>query len=1342
MLKAIKYTFRGGNGDVTKSKHPLEFYYDAQHIKLLATDAQSTGSITNEKGNERVITLPSFSVSNNQIIYGDKKLLFSNTSDLQDQLDSSTMPTSTNSQIIIGHSITRDSIIFFSTDDEGTDAIWELEGVLNKNYDLKLLYIRNMNFSSDHLIQGLFNYENENIQKIYWVDGVNQIRFMNIKQDDLIDVPLNTLNFVGNVKLSQPRVETISSGGDHTAGMVQYAHNLYRLNSSQTKLSPLSEIIPLTNGGTLGGGDVNEKVSTTPVVTIDNLDLQYTHIIVYAIRYTSLDQTPSVEIIEEREIGGQSSISIYDDGSNIGTISLEALLFLGSDPIVPQHIASKDNVLFPVNIKEQNFDIPEELDVRAYSFNLAKKCLLYDNVVPNTTNPYIILDQYTDYNVDSTYDAINLDYDNYKYQSNGYTIGGEGKYIKYRINQKYLSDEENYRLFKDREVYRIGIQFYNKLGQVSLPKWIADFRAPSGNLQGVYNTLEVSFKTSFITFINNYSFESDNDKPVGYKIIRAKRNQSDRTILSQGPLTPMMFQVKGEQAQAYTQFKNKTAREPFQDTNLKIPSYLTRNFEKLPVTDNDDNNGVLSRTTHLFWLNDDGPLLGEGGEIYNATRADQKVAQSFTHSKMMQLHSPEVMFDMVTSFPADTDLYPIGVMDNVENGVYAKEVFVETKLTNNEGNTLGGLNPWRIDESQYTNDDKFKLVFDTPEGGNINNNHRFIGPAGAGGSGAMNFYQYYRQYKGLYANSGSTYYPIYGTPEINDRGASSRFYNNDPRYNYANSLQSFLGDGEDDCDACDPIASINSYGSKNVMIVLGDSGDSTNDRNSIENIYGGTGITHTKGVLISEIRRSEDFLYFGNIYGGNSYEEKKRTSYIEIGEYTDIDTLSVQIDNPGDTYVQPFKFLRIGKTDTEIYDKTQLQISEIVEVTLETSIDLKNRYDISNSSWDSRFQPRESEFHGYNTVYSQQPTLIQNSDVDFTFQKVDNFDTRVQATKTKIPNEIIDSWTDILINEVQDLDGKYGPINSVVNFKDEIFTFQDEGVAKLFINPRVQVQGSDGLAIELGKGSLLYDYKYLTTKSGCINKWGTVSSRDGIYYYDALNKGLYKYPSNLALPLSDQKGYHVYFNDNFDYDMLKVDNPVKASGVSMGYDSFNHDIYLSLLQGDKSFTRVFNEAKQEFVDLKTYKPAWYIPKGDTLYITDPTNKMLYEQYKGEYNVFFEESHPSYVILQVNPSVDMDSIFHNIFYRSEIYLDDIDQPDKTLTHIDAYNEYQKTGRILLTVGRNGNIRRKFRQWRADIPREAGTRNKLRNPWIYLKLELANDENYQMILHDISVLYTNY
>ena len=92
------------------------------------------------------------------------------------------------------------------------------------------------------------------------------------------------------------------------------------------------------------------------------------------------------------------------------------------------------------------------------------------------------------------------------------------------------------------------------------------------------------------------------------------------------------------------------------------------------------------------------------------------------------------------------------------------------------------------------------------------------------------------------------------------------------------------------------------------------------------------------------------------------------------------------------------------------------------------------------------------------------------------------------------------------------------------------------------------------------------------------------------------------------------------------------------------------------------------------------------------------------------------------------------------YKSEVYFNDIDQPDKTLTGVRLYNEDQDSGLIPLIVGRNSNLRRKFRDWNAILPRNKGSRERIRNPWVKLLLQFDNTSNYKLILHDVIISYS--
>lgn len=1329
--KNVKYSFQGMNQDVSPGKHPVEFFYEANNIRFLTTSEAITGGIAFEKGNSLKISLPDITINTatNKInLSNGASISYKRGSEIDAQITKNLLQLTSGQQVITGHAATRNSIILFSTDNAGMDVIWEVN---MSTYDIKLLYIRNLGLSTANLIQCVYNFENENIQKVYWVDGVNQIRFLNIKhsiatgyQEELINLDSNTINFVGNFKISQPVVRDIVSGGNHTAGMIQYAYNLYRLNSSQTKLSPMTPLVPLTKGASSGGGDVNEIVGSTPIVEIKNLDPEYTHIRVYAIKYTSYNQVPSISLIEDQEISTSRTVNVFDDGNIISEMSLEQLLFLGSDPIIPQHIQSKDNILFSANIKEKNFDI--KIDSRAYSFNsdptpVAK---VFNNIkaAANGVISGARLDvNTTTYSVPEKHDSINLNYETFKYQSDGATLGAEGKYIKLEVVQdQSLVNPENYKVYKDNEVYRFGISFYNGLGQTSLPKWMVDYRMPEGNLEGKYNTVKITLKPEFYTWLNTSSnFASQDDVPVGYKILRANRTLNDRTIIAQGFLNGMMSNIQSKTG-GTTDIPLTEALRLEAELGDKLPS-LQRVYG--------DHHRQMRPMEHFKPLSNSG-REGDTNEVTATVGGDGSLANTYQFNSIMQMFSPDVLFSNVTTYEG-LRLKVKGAMKNKSDNFWGQERKLVTKEIIGDGKTYGSLSP------RGTNDQ-----VDTVGTADYFTDKGLFGPSG--NDETMDFYQFYRDFTGGYIKSPSKVERnVFGKPQVTVTGQGGEYYNGKADYKFYNTLQPLLTDNVDvkpsgkKRDEHPGITSVNSWGIKCLTLVLGGNDVKLRDRIKLEDLYKSTGITDTNVMLVGELIKNDSQVYLGGIYGGNSFEDKKRTKYIEIGLYNNITANESIIKSGGDTFVQNFRFTKIVKTDTEVYSNVSMQVTEIVEGLIETDVDLKNRNDISIQAWDSRFQPKYDEFQKYNRVYSQEPTLVQESDLDFNFRAVKNFDTRIMASKIKIPGEYIDSWTDLLVNEMIDLNGTHGRINSLVSFKDNLFAFQDNAFAMIGINPRVQVQGGDGLAIELGTGGVLHDYNYVSTTSGCINKWGVIPSSNGIYYLDALNKSYMRFTGEGLEGLSGTKGMHKFLVNNLNINALLIDNPVLKSGVSIGYDVLNNDVYLTYADQDKTWTLCFNEKKGEFTGFYSYDAPMYIYTKEKLLTLNPgATDELYETHAGEYNMFYGQNQKSSITFIANPEADHECTFNNLEYKSVALDKDKKEQRYTWDSIRIYNEFQDSGYRSLDAR---NIRKLNRKYRLTIPRNQQSTDRIRNNWAFIELTGNNPDKLLYVNQDIVLHY---
>lgn len=1524
MNKQIKHTYGGMTKDISKSRFPNTSYFDAKNFRITATDNQSTYALTNEKGTVVQITFPDYIVNSNNILISNQTIPYT----VKD------IPLGTHrDHKLVGSINVKDGIVFFTT---GTiDSIW-LHKFDNENH-IDLLYARDLKFTQDNQITGVSNYENEKIEKIYWVDSLNQLRHLNIRHskdngdyENIIDIPTDNINMVGKIKINQPIIKEITTGGNHTAGVIQYAYNLYRLNGGQSQTSPLSEQVALGNGA-MGGAGVNQPANTAPIIRIEDIDPNYTNIKVYALKYTSYGVLPEVNIIYDQTIPESRNVEIFDDGLNIGSITIEEFLFLSTDIVIPKHITAKDNYMFYSNFKEKNFKV--NLDVRAYSFDGVNPATavsrVYSDVesLDNLTNTPVRLitpGNFPD-NPNDTFDNINLDYDTYKYSMNSYVwdntflipaTGGTGKYLTYEIIPTKTYNSRN-KYFKDQEIYRIGVQFYNTYGKTTNPMWIADFKTPTGNMMGMYNTLNFKWKPAFYTWLNSQTFD-DYDRPVGYKILIAERGADDRTIITSGLISTMMVNVKGDGSGYNTDAKRENKSEDLP----KLPNFLMRNINFDNIN---SNTRPLYATNHLAMMS---RARGVDSEVINGKSG----GKSWQYNKMLQLFSPDTIFNQNISLPSGIKMRIKGLMRNTYNAVWAQEVNassgilitdgkgedgVSIPFTKNTQMTEGvetslhdtgiishpggsdpnvfsrdlfyrryGLAAPEIENANGVDDEGYNILLggsgyyhlleNTPKNntntasatlnvksdellftlrkssfnpietvhsrtgvrltitvedslpfdykitysindvieeikgtatnsaiinlplletmlsgadpikeisiipsikrntpGTINGMLRISNNVSVGNpnivefcndssfvGNSMNTFMIMGSFILFNINNTSNptnpinpldsqsyyqhqdkIYDIYGRPEFALRGQNYKSYNKDNKFRYSNTLQSFSSDNDtkkwkEGGIYGRRIVSIDSDANNNITFV-----PTINDTPAtIEDLYANLPADSTTlkdAVPYVELIKSRNDIYLGGLYGGNSYEDKLRTKYIEIGNYNDITINSIHILSPGDTFVQNFKFLRIVRRDDNVVNQGTYHMEEIVEFPVETIIDLENRNDVSHQDWDGKIAYSNIEYHDYNRVYSQPNNLHQKTGNEYTVKEVDSYETNVVASKLKTSGELIDNWLDILPNEVINLDGKFGPVTNLLFLNDEVYTLQDRAFSKLSINPRVQVQGNDGISIELGSGTVLQDYQYISTNVGCKNKHGSIVTPYGIYFYDSNNKRINQFSGQLT-PISETAGLHSFLY-NKDLKDIDIDKPLKNKGLSLGYDYVNNDIYFTFLTNSETFTLRYTEKGNMFVNNNDYGANHYCGLSNYFFGNLSDNK-INRFYKGKYNEYFGEHKPSKVTLLINPEADLSIVVNNIAFKSEAYLDGVDQPNTTLTHIRAYNEYQDSGLVPLTTNRRGNIKRLFREWNAQVPRDEGKRDRIRNPWTYLELTFDNPGNIEFILHDMIVSYT--
>ena len=127
-------------------------------------------------------------------------------------------------------------------------------------------------------------------------------------------------------------------------------------------------------------------------------------------------------------------------------------------------------------------------------------------------------------------------------------------------------------------------------------------------------------------------------------------------------------------------------------------------------------------------------------------------------------------------------------------------------------------------------------------------------------------------------------------------------------------------------------------------------------------------------------------------------------------------------------------------------------------------------------------------------------------------------------------------------------------------------------------------------------------------------------------------------------------------------------------------------------------------------------------------------------HEGDYNMFYGEYKPFYTEVIANPNPTTDKIFKNVEFRADSWYND-KLADDTFDTLYVHNEYQKGTADLTNIpNRPSPLKKKFRIWRANIPRDnSNHRDRMRNPWLYVKLAKMKENTSKTVLHDMVIDY---
>lgn len=542
----------------------------------------------------------------------------------------------------------------------------------------------------------------------------------------------------------------------------------------------------------------------------------------------------------------------------------------------------------------------------------------------------------------------------------------------------------------------------------------------------------------------------------------------------------------------------------------------------------------------------------------------------------------------------------------------------------------------------------------------------------------------------------------------------------------------------------------------NKELVLEDVTDEHKGDSSIESIsyklkrqvFGGEGIDTLQGrpyLLIGEIIRDK----VDNKFGEDG-ETGTENMWFPAGRPVSIsdDTTSVTIPfEYGDTWYSRYDCLKT-------YPFTQEDENQVVEIgsfMCETRVNIDGRSD-RNRGQLSNLNMSPQNFNLMNEVYTQRDNFFNYRKLDKDYYKQNKFANQITWSKEKSLGEEVDTWTNITLANTLDLDGEKDEITALVTWNEQILCFQKKAVSQIMFNSRAQIPVSDGVPIEISNGYKVDGSRAFSSNIGCDDKNSIITTSQGVYFIDSNTDAIYLFNGQLA-NLSDSKGMNWWVKQS---NIKNVWKPISynnqaLNGVRAFYDSKYGDVYFTPGPTDAEIqpdALCYSEKLGQFVSLMSYggtQAMFNFADGFYSLRHDGNNLKLYQNNVGEYNNFYGEYKGWDFSFISNENPTYTKIFDTIELRADHYQTYNTEEllnDCPMTFIKVSNEYQQADDTL----DNKNMRKKFRVWRGTIPRNNGTRQRIRNPWAMITLGWTPYKDYpeyntrKAVIHDVSVKYT--
>lgn len=1124
--------------------------------------------------------------------------------------------------------------------DDANNVVTNLNaGSLNPAIHLK--YNNILNFSLFHEIERetIGRKESSLRGNFYWTDNYNLPRVINIYNPQCPAIPVELLDWKPSVELSTPIIEEVLTGGLLTSGKYQVAYQLYTKDGAFSNFSPCSKLVPITDSALSGpyylydGAEVETPSGKSLKINVNNIDLNYDFVRIVLIEYSVID-VPIINVVYDVSIDGNSMQFVISGGEDKIVVSVEEFI----NPLIffdtVKTFTQKKNKLYPANVTTRTFEV--NYDSRAYRFSrlglgpitcqLFSKdgsSQIYDASIPG--------DLAALYSLDDTADAVNpyndesgqvfgliptnnyLDWENnyqYKYQTDGITLGGEGPNVSYKfVIQEIRGDEKfsfpfdsvttgnikdyfrqnapfvsvgfkptssfnfgtppfndmnyfsnNWQSLKDPiraslfnsyargEVYRHGVVFYNDKGEESFVNWIADIRIPE-NLDGLLDVTNPDSNARLIRYD-----ETAGDTRVYVKALGIEFTFKNLPANISGL---RIVRVKREK-QDKTRFGTGILFGLL-DSKIQLSGAgLTDCYHLISFSNYDTTDATPAPPEiPLMYINNDlsvGEAAATGG-IPSAPAHHGNISSPADFVKKVNNGLSVIKFPEL-----DFNSYELNDATNVRflEGYSFGDItvsFLETYFGNPTGGGREFFNQGVAYWSSYIDGSArpasaFFVKLTHPR----NTLPYIVRTTPIDNQTIVDIESVVPSSFSPTKMAGKDYHhiAIYTLPETETGVANIDW-----------QLSGFATKSLF-CDISPVVPSIPKTSAFTIVSLtrfnFGQYGGPWRSARYNNNYISAS--DYIPKALINNTSQSIE------VFGGDVYVNYYSTtmSFFHWKEsYQEPNATASGLGQIYDPVSKSMSALALcfpteSSINTEYRDKNYWNKNQVFTNNTGTFISIPNP--INSGTGFPKFL---SDEYVYNTAYSQENNLKVYFPKPFNFNTDQELFNWVLASERKFDREIQDNWRKYLTNSYIALEGNYGPINKIITLKESIIAFQTRASATVSSEEVSAVNDAASNAVyQIGTGNTLARYDYYSKVFGAFHQHSVITGPAFAYFIDARTKKLFKIGEGIQ-NITDVKGLSAYYRKKLQGAILVSDNILLNTGIHGAYDSKYNKVYYTFL---------------------------------------------------------------------------------------------------------------------------------------------------------------------------------